>query len=74
MSSIEERLERAQRHVEWGRFVILRQKKLIENLKAEDRDTTAADQLLEVLERTQKAFEYDLADLERRSRSLSGSG
>ena len=73
MPSIKERLERARHHVEWGRFVILRQKQLIEKFKAEDRDTTAADQLLSILERTQKVLEYDLADLERRSRSLSGS-
>jgi len=74
MPSAKERLEKARRHVEWGRFVILRQKQLIEKFRAEDRDTAAADQLLLVLERTQKVLEYDLADLERRNRLLSRSG
>jgi hypothetical protein len=60
MPSINERLERARRHVEWGRFVILRQRQLIDKFKAEDRDTTAADQLLVVLERTQKVLEHGL--------------
>ncbi|HMF25237.1 MAG TPA: hypothetical protein VKG24_24360 [Pseudolabrys sp.] len=74
MPSAKERLEKARRHVEWGRFVILRQKQLIEKFRAEGRDTAAADQLLLVLERTQKVLEYDLADLERRNRLLSRSG
>lgn len=74
MPSAKERLEKARRHVEWGRFVILRQKQLFEKFRAEGRDTAAADQLLLVLERTQKVLEYDLADLERRNRLLSRSG
>ena len=67
MPSIAERRERAQRHVEWGRLVIAWQKQLIEKLTAEGRDTTAADQLLAVFERTQKVFEHDLAYLEKAS-------
>ena len=38
---------------------------MVERLKAEGRDTKAADELLAVLERTQKVFERDLADLEK---------
>jgi hypothetical protein len=35
-------------------------------LRESGRDTEAAEKLLQVLERTQKVFEYDLADLEKR--------
>jgi hypothetical protein len=54
MPSIAERRERAQRHVEWGCLVIARQKQLIEKLTVEGRDTTAADKLLAVIERTRR--------------------
>ena len=66
MPSIAERRERAQRHVEWGRLVIARQQQYLNELKESGRDTEAAEKLLLVLERTQKVFEYDLADLEKR--------
>jgi hypothetical protein len=56
----------ARRHVEWGRQVIDRQRQYLEELKESGRDTEAAEKLLVVLERTQKVFERDLADLEGR--------
>jgi len=65
MPTLEERRASAQRHVEYGRQMIERHKSLIEKLRAERRDTTAAQQLLAVFERTQKVFEYDLAELMR---------
>lgn len=65
MPTLEERRASAERHVEHGRHMIEHQKKLIESLRSEGRDTTAAQQLLTVFERTQKIFEYDLAELMR---------
>jgi hypothetical protein len=38
----------------------------VERLKAVGRDTKAAEELLAVFEHTQKVFERDLADLEKR--------
>ena len=65
MPTIDERRALARRHVEWGRQVIDRQRQYLEELKESGRDTEAAEKLLLVLERTQKVFERDLADLER---------
>jgi hypothetical protein len=65
MPAIDERRTRARRHVEWGRLVILWQQRYVNELRESGRDTEAAEKLLEVLERTQKVFEYDLADLEK---------
>jgi hypothetical protein len=65
MPTIDERLALARRHVEAGRLAIVHQRKMVERLKAEDRDTHAAEELLAVFERTQKVFERDLADLEK---------
>lgn len=59
------RRARTRRHVEAGRLTIVHQRQMVERLKAEDRDTKAAKELLAVLERTQKVFEYDLAYLEK---------
>ena len=56
----------ARRHVEWGRLLIARQQHYLKELKDSGRDTEAAERLLLVFERTQKVFEYDLADLENR--------
>ncbi|MFZ0100868.1 MAG: hypothetical protein WAL49_01115 [Pseudolabrys sp.] len=39
---------------------------MVEKFKAEGRDTKAAEGLLAVLERTQKVFERDLAELEKK--------
>ena len=64
--TIDERRALARRHVEWGRQVIDRQRQYLEELKESGRDTEAAEKFLVVLERTQKVFERDLADLERR--------
>ena len=66
MPTIDERRALARRHVEWGRQVIDRQRQYLEELKESGRDTEAAEKFLVVLERTQKVFERDLADLERR--------
>jgi hypothetical protein len=41
---------------------------MVERHKAEDRDTKAAQELLAVFERTQKVFERDLAELEKKRR------
>jgi hypothetical protein len=57
---------RARRHVEWGRLLIARQQHYLKELRDSGRDTEAAERLLLVFERTQKVFEYDLADLEKR--------
>ena len=64
MPTIDER--RIRRHVEFGRLLIARQQHYLKELKDSGRDTEAAERLLLVLERTQKVFEYDLADLEKR--------
>jgi hypothetical protein len=41
---------------------------MVEMHKAEGRDNKAAEKLLTVLERTQKVFERDLAELEKKRR------
>ena len=64
--TLEERRALARRHVEAGRLIIIHQRQMVDRHKAEGRDTKAAEELLAVLERTQKAFERDLADLEKR--------
>ena len=66
MPTIDERRARARRHVEWGRLVIARQQQYLKELRESGRETEAAEKLLLVFERTQKVFEYDLADLEKR--------
>ena len=64
--TIEERLALARRHVEAARLTIVRQRQMVEKFKAKRRDTKAAEELLAVLERTQKVFERDLAELEKK--------
>jgi hypothetical protein len=64
--TIEERLALARRHVDAGRLIIVHQRQMVERHKTEGRDTKAAEELLAVLERTQKVFERDLADLEKK--------
>lgn len=64
--TIDERIANARRHVELGRALIEHHKELFERHRLEGRDTKAAADLLEAFERTQKAFEWDLAELERR--------
>ena len=63
MLSVEERRKFAQCHVEFGRFLIGRQREMIERHKAEGRDPAPAQNLLAVLERTQQVLERDLAQL-----------
>ena len=64
--TIEERRTRARRHVEWGRLLIARYQQYLKELRESGRDTETAESLLLELERTQKVFERDLADLEKR--------
>ena len=66
MRTIEERRAFARGHVEWGRRAIARQQNYVKALRESGRDAEAAEKLLTVFERTQKVFEYDLADLEKR--------
>ena len=73
--AIEERLAFARAHVEWGRGVIARQQQYVRELRESGHDTEAekllvAENLLAVFERTQKVFERDLADLEKRRWAL----
>jgi hypothetical protein len=62
---IDERRALARRHVEWGRLVIVRQRRYLKELKESGRDTEAAEKFLLVFERTQKVFEHDFAALEK---------
>ena len=41
-------------------------KRLIETYRAEGRDTSAVEHFIEAFDGSQKVFEWDLADLERR--------
>jgi hypothetical protein len=66
MRSLEERHALAQRHVEFGRLLIIRQRAMVERHKSEGRDPAPAQKLLAVLERTQQVLERDLAELMRR--------
>ena len=74
--TIEERLAFARAHVEWGRGVIARQQQYVKELRESGLDTEAAaklpaaEKLLAVFERTQKVFEHDLSDLEKRGWAL----
>ena len=66
MPTIDERRALARHHIEATRLTILHQRQMVERLRAEGRDSKAAEELLAVFERTQKVFERDLADLEKR--------
>ena len=74
--TIEERLAVAQAHVEWGRRIVAQRQQYVKELR-ESGDTQAAEKLLvaekllAVLERTQKIFERDLANLEKQAASTS---
>ena len=63
---IDENIRNARRHVEFSRTVIEHYKRQLEKYKAEGRDTTTVEHFIEAFERSQKAFELDLAELERR--------
>jgi hypothetical protein len=65
MLSLEERRAFAQRHVDFGRLLIIRQREMVERHKAEGRDPIPAQNLVAVLERTQQVLERDLAELMR---------
>jgi len=66
LPTIEERRTSARRHVEWGRLLIARYQQYLKELRNSGRGTEVAENLLLELERTQKVFERDLADLEKR--------
>ena len=51
-------------HVEWGRLLIARYQQYLKELRESGRDTETAENSSLELERTQKVFERDLADLE----------
>ena len=63
--TVKERIASGRRHIAGGRLLTEHQRKMIERYKAEGRDTKAGEDLLAVLERTQKVFEHDLAFLEK---------
>lgn len=65
MLSLEQRRTFAQRHVEFGRLLIIWQREMVERHKAEGRDPTPAQNLLTVLERTQRVLVRDLAEIMR---------
>ena len=65
MPTIDERRAFARHHVEWGGQVIDRQRQYLKELKESGRDTETAEKFLLELERKQKVFEHDLADLEK---------
>ena len=62
---LEAQIRNAKGHVEFGRVVIEYYKELLEKYRAEGRNTKPVEALLETFERSQKVFEYDLAELER---------
>jgi len=62
-----EQIGRARWHVKIGYALIERQKQIIERHSAEGRDTKPAEDLLAALEHSQKVFQHDLAELERRA-------
>jgi hypothetical protein len=66
---LEERIRTARRHLEFGRTMIEYYKGLLEKFRAESRDTTPVEHVLEAFERSQRVFEGDLAELERRQNS-----
>ena len=49
-----------------GRLLIARYQQYLKELRDSGRETEVAENLLLELERTQKVFERDLADLEKR--------
>jgi len=63
---LEERIRNARRHLEFSRTLIEYYKGLLEKFRAESRDTTPLEHVLEALERSQKVFERDLDQLEHR--------
>jgi hypothetical protein len=65
MPTIEERLALARRHVDAVHLIIVHQRQMVERHKAEGRDTKAAEELPAILERTQKVFVRDLAEIEK---------
>ncbi|MBR0821672.1 hypothetical protein [Bradyrhizobium liaoningense] len=59
--TLDERIARAQRHVDRGRLIVERQRLIVAR-----HGMSASIDLLELFERTQQIFELDLADLLKR--------
>lgn len=59
----ETELEMAQRHVASGRRLIENQRRILAELRADEHPTTAAEQLLQELERSQQLHEEHLRSL-----------
>ena len=57
-------IAQAEGHVQSGREIVLRQRKLIANLGAQGCDSRVAIELLGAFERSLKVFEDDLAEFE----------
>jgi hypothetical protein len=53
-------------HVEFDRTLIEHHTRLLETYRTEGRDTSSVEHFIEAFEGSQKVFEWDLADLERR--------
>jgi hypothetical protein len=68
---LEEQIRNARRHIEFGRTLIEQYKCLLETYRAESRDTSTVEHFIEAFEGSQKVFEWDLAELERRRESTS---
>ena len=67
----EEQIQDARCHDEFGRTIIEHYKRLLETYRAESRDTSTVEHFIEAFEGSQKVFEWDLAELERRRESTS---
>jgi hypothetical protein len=67
---LEEQIRNARRHIV-GRTLIEQYKRLLETYRAESRDTSTVEHFIEAFEGSQKVFEWDLAELERRRESTS---
>jgi len=68
---LEEQIRNARRHIEFGRTLIEQYKRLLETYRAESRDTSTVEHFIEAFEGSQKVFDWDLAELERRRESTS---
>ncbi|WP_065755775.1 hypothetical protein [Bradyrhizobium paxllaeri] len=63
--TLDQKIAQAQRHVESGRLIIERQRKLVARI-----NSRSSVDLLECFERTQQIFEADLADLLKRKQGI----
>ena len=66
-----EQIQNTRRHIEFGRTIIEHYKNLLEQYRADGRDTATVEHFIETFENSQKVFEWGLADLERRRDSAT---